>query len=99
MKVHRRVICMIQRAKNDRSVQRALPVYDNAYFRTGTDRNGRKQIPKGHLELLVQFRMTESDARWGGRSGARGGMRQATARQCMAGQGLVGWGREGYMFS
>ena len=30
--------------------------------------------------------MTESDARWGG-------VGQATARECMAGQGLVGWGR------
>ena len=33
LKVHRRIICMIfpmiQRAKNDRSVRRALPVYDN----------------------------------------------------------------------
>ena len=71
MKVHRRVIrmifTMIQRAKNDRSVRGALPVYDNAYFRTGTDRNGHKQIPKGHSELLGQFQMTESDARWGGR--------------------------------
>ena len=35
IKVHRRVICMIfpmnQRAKNDRSVRRALPVYDNVF--------------------------------------------------------------------
>ena len=35
IKVHDRVICMIfsmiQRAKNDRSLQRALPVYDNGF--------------------------------------------------------------------
>ena len=38
--------------------------------------------------------MTESDTRWGGVGEARGGVGQATARQCMAGQGWVGWGRE-----
>ena len=40
--------------------------------------------------------MTESDARWGGRDAGWGGVRwsgQATARQYMAGQGWVGWGR------
>ena len=36
--------------------------------------------------------MTESDARWGGRGAWWGGVGvgQATARQCMAGQGWVG---------
>ena len=38
--------------------------------------------------------MTESDARWGGRGVWWVGVGQATARQCMAGLGRVG-----YMFS
>ena len=54
--------------------------------------------------------MTESDAKWGGRGAGCGGVGgvgcggvgwggvgQVTARQCMAGQGWVGW--VGYMFS
>ena len=44
-------------------------------------------------ELAEEFRMTESDARWGGRGAGWEGVGQATERQCMAGQGWVGWGR------
>ena len=36
--------------------------------------------------------MTESDARWGGRGAWWGRVGQATARQCLAGQGWVGKG-------
>ena len=39
--------------------------------------------------MAEKFRMTESDASWGG----WGGMGQATEQQYMAGQGWVGWGR------
>ena len=41
--------------------------------------------------------MTESDASWGGRGLC--GMGQATEQQCMAGQGWLGLGRVGYIFS
>ena len=43
--------------------------------------------------------MTEIDARWGGRGAGWDGAGHGTTRQCMAGQGWVGWGRVGYMFS
>ena len=43
--------------------------------------------------------MTEIDARLGRRGAAWGGVWQAMARQCVAGQGWVAWGRVGYMFS
>ena len=39
-------------------------------------------------KLAEEFRMIKSDARWG----RRGGVAQATAWQCMAAQGWVGWG-------
>ena len=62
IKVHRRVIRMIlpiiQRAKNDRSVQRALPVYDNGAFRILSKIAARSWIinsPWPLVSLVLRF--------------------------------------------
>ena len=57
-----------------------------------SDRNGSKWAVESSrfTEFAEEFRMTEIDASWGGRGAWWGGVEQATARQCMAGQGWVG---------